>query len=133
MGCTNSRSNNVNRRLRELNSLVREFLSNNEAVRDSLDENLEELIEVFCDLKCIAKDQQSTLESYVEIMEWLDKNSDRYVSNFNNCGCEGFNSNVEEMLKSITGQLLQALNNLSMAIRALENVQSLQNKLDNPF
>ena len=133
MGCRNSRSNNINRRLRELHCLVRDFLENNEDVSDSLDENLEELIEVFCNLKCTVKDQQSTLESYIAIKEWLDKNADCYAPNANSCECERLNRNVEEILKEITRQLLEALNDLNKAIKALENAQCLQSKLDRAF
>ena len=133
MGCRNSRSNKVNRRLRELHCLVRDFLENNEDVSDSLDENLEELIEVFCNLKCTVKEQQSTLESYVEIKEWIDKNANCYAPNAENCECERLNRNVEKILKEITRELLESLNDLNRAIKSLENAQCLQNKLDKAF
>lgn len=133
MGCTNSRSNNITRRLRELHCLVRDFLENNEDVSESLDTNLEDLIEVFCDLKCTVKEQQSTLESYVAIRAWIDKNAECYAPNANSCECERLNRNVEEILKEITRQLLEALNDLNMAIKAIENAQCLQSKLDRAF
>lgn len=133
MGCRNSRSNNVNRRLRDLHCLVRDFLENNEDVSDSLDKNLEELIEVFCNLKCTVKDQQGVLESYVAIKEWIDKNADCYAPDANSCECERLNREVEQILKGITRELLETLNYLNNAIKAIENAQCLQAKLDRAF
>ena len=135
MGCINSRNNNnnINRRLREFKCLVREFLENNEDVSNSLDTNLEEVTEAFCNLKCTVKDQQSVLESYVAIREWIDKNADCYLPNANSCECERLNRDVEQILKGITRELLEALNDLNKAIKALENAQCLQAKLDRVF
>ena len=67
------------------------------------------------------------------IKEWLDKNADCYAPNANSCECERLNRNVEEILKEITRQLLEALNDLNKAIKALENAQCLQSKLDRAF
>ena len=105
MGCINSRNNNINRRLREFKCLVREFLENNEDV----------------------------LESYVAIREWIDKNAECYAPNANSCECERLNRDVEKILKGITRELLEALNDLNKAIKALENAQCLQAKLDRAF
>ena len=43
------------------------------------------------------------------------------------------NRNVEKILKEITRELLESLNDLNRAIKALENAQCLQNKLDKAF
>ncbi|WP_370772354.1 hypothetical protein [Clostridium sp.] len=137
MGCTNSNSNNVSPLcyggLKDLHNLVKDFLVNNEDVSDDLDENLEEIVEAFCNLKCTLKDQQCTLESYVEIKEWLDKNGDCYDCNAESCECKNLNKDVERILKEITKELLEALNDLNSAIKKLENVQCLENKLDKAF
>ncbi len=133
MGCMSSRSNNINRRLRELHCLVKDFLENNEDVSRGIDDNLEELIGVFCDLKCTVKDQQSNLESYVAIREWIEKNAECYAPNANSCECERLNRDVEQILKGITRELLEALNNINKAIKSLESAQCLEAKLDRAF
>lgn len=133
MGCMSNRSNNINRRLRELHCLVKEFLENNEDVSRGIDDNLEELTEVFCDLKCTVKDQQNALESYVAIREWIEKNAECYVPNASSCECEKLNRDVERLLKEITRELIDALNEINKAIKSLESAQCLEAKLDRAF
>ena len=140
MGCRNNNCNSCNKvnplccgELKELHDLVKEFLMNNEDFKDSLDENLEELIEVVCNLKCTLKDQQCTLESYVKIEEWLDDDCNCYDCNADSCECKKLNRDVEMILKEITKKVLESVNDLNCTIKKLEHVQCLEKKLDKAF
>ena len=78
-------------------------------------------------------EEYGTFKSCKAAQEWLDKNGDCYDCNAESCECKNLNKDVERILKEITKELLEALNDLNSAIKKLENVQCLENKLDKAF